>query len=57
MSFEYDFLSLAATIFQVLVLGVLPLAAVAIFGIYIKRILTALGEKKKLMGIVRGKKR
>jgi len=48
--FDYDFVSLCWTLFQILVLGVLPVTAVIIFAIYLKRILVALGEKRLILG-------
>lgn len=56
MSFEYDFLSLAASIFQILVLGVLPMCSVVILGIYLRRIMIAMGEKRKILARGRSKK-
>jgi hypothetical protein len=47
--FNYDFVSLCWNLFQVLVLGVLPISAVTVLAIYIKRILIALGEKKAFL--------
>jgi sorbitol-specific phosphotransferase system component IIC len=54
--FDADFVELCAMIFRILVLGVLPLTAVVILGIYIKKILEALGENRLRKLAQRGQK-
>ena len=39
MSWEYDFVSLAAEIFELFVLGVLPVVAIVIVIVYMNRII------------------
>jgi hypothetical protein len=47
-NWEYDFLMLAADIFKILVLGLLPIASIIIFMIYMKKILLTWFEMHKL---------
>lgn len=47
MSFEMDFLVLAASVFNLLVLVLLPLTAIVIFLVYMKKILMAWMEARR----------
>lgn len=50
MSFtwQYDFLQLAADIFRLLVLGLLPVTAIIVFTVYMKKIITSWFEVHKM---------
>jgi hypothetical protein len=47
-TWEYDFLKMAADIFSLLVLGLLPVTAVILFAVYMKKIITAWFETHKM---------
>lgn len=47
-TWEYDFLKTAADIFSLLVLGMLPITAVIIFAVYMKKIITTWFEMHKM---------
>ena len=54
-SFEVDFLGLCAWIFQILVFGLLPLTAIAILAVYMKKIIEAIGQTRTFKMMKRGR--
>jgi hypothetical protein len=56
MSWEYDFLKTAAEIFQLFVLTLLPVTALMIFLVYLKKILTTYMETHRIQRQMRSRK-
>ena len=56
MSWEYDFVALAADLFDLFVRGILPTVALIIFLVYFKRIVQVWTETRTVKRKVRAKK-